>query len=321
MHSRRQFFSRTVAAGAGLSLPYAERIAAAGAAKPVKAAPKLVRRGRAVASDRRGHRLVVAHAQRSTISIVDRSRRRRRRRLVELDGQPLEVAISPNGKIAAVTTAFWEGPGLSIVDLASGKVLRKIDVGTAPFGVAFTPTGSLIVSGGEQDGWVRIADPGRARPGAAIPIGKVPRGIAVHGTIAWIALAAERRIAGLDLESGKIVRRIATDTYPDRIAASVDGRRLLVAHGGIGNGHAIEVTRATGAATELRVGHPVSAVAYSRRGARLLALGTRSEVLAIERGGRRRFLHVDPAPRGLAVAGSNVFTVSSLTGAVSEVHA
>ncbi|WP_354701759.1 hypothetical protein DSM112329_02089 [Paraconexibacter sp. AEG42_29] len=297
---------------------------AAGADLPAttpKATQVTVRRGRAIAVSPRGDRTVVAHDRARTIEVRGP---RGRVRLIDVGGQPLEVAIAPSGKLAAVTTASWDHPGLILVDLRTGAVRARVDVGDAPSFVAFTRDGRrILVTGGEQEGRIWIVDARTSTLLTSRPIGLVPRGIAIAGpapaALAWVALNADSRLVGVDTRTGRVVRVQQTGRLPDHVAASRSGRRLLVTHGGRTADHVSEVDLQTRRTRTRAAGRLPSAVAWTARGQRLVALGGDAAVVVLgARGGPRR-LRASGAPRGLAVAGSRAWTVDGLTGAVRRV--
>jgi DNA-binding beta-propeller fold protein YncE len=305
--TRRGFLAGTLA---GTVAPTLARAATLPGTTPHAERP-VVRRGRAIAVSADGRRLIVAHDERRTVGIVTRGRTR----LVELRGQPLGVAMSPDGTVAAVTTAFWDGPGLTVLDAATGKVLRRRALGPAPGDVAFTPDGRrLLVAGGEQEGTLHVLETGHYGTVVRAEPGRVPRAVApTHdGRAAWISLDADDRVALVDLVGGRIRRELHTPALPDRLALSPDGRRLLISHGGREASRVTELELAGGAAHRHAAGRLPSAVAWTRSGHRLVALGGEAAVLRL--GGPRH--PVGPAPRGLAVAGRRFWTVSALTGAI-----
>ncbi|MCW3017459.1 MAG: cell surface protein, partial [Solirubrobacterales bacterium] len=290
-------------------------------AGPMQAKRATVRRGRAIAATRGGGRLVVAHDRLHTIAIL--TPKRSRTKLVDVGGQPLEVAVSPDGRLAAVTTAFWDQPGLAIVDLHTGVVRARIDVGPAPFGVAFTPRGErLIVSGGEQEGTLHVLGTRRFTVTAQAPIGLVPRGLAPapDGKTAWVVLTGLDRLARVNLLTGRVTRTLDTPRLPDRVAVSPDGRRLLVSHGGRDAELVSEIEVASGRVRHHRAGRLPSAVAWTARGRRLVLLAGAGEIVILGRAGKRARRHVGGDPRGLAVAGERAWTVDSLTGTVRGVR-
>jgi DNA-binding beta-propeller fold protein YncE len=307
--TRRGFLAGTLA---GTVAPALARGATASTTIPHAERP-VVRRGRAIAVSADGRRLIVAHDERHTVGIVTRGRTR----LVELGGQPLGVALSPGGTVAAVTTAFWDGPGLTLLDAATGKALRRRALGPAPGDVAFTPDGRrLLVAGGEQEGTLHVLETGRYGTVVRAEPGRVPRAVVpTHdGRAAWISLDADDRVALVDLVSGRIRRELRTPALPDRLALSPDGERLLISHGGREASRVTELELASGHVHRHAAGRLPSAVAWTRSGRRLVALGGEAAVLRL--GGPRH--PVGAAPRGLAVAGRRFWTVSALTGAIDE---
>ena len=304
---RRSFLSGALA---GALLPQFVRPQRTDAS--VEARPQTIRRGRALGVSPRDRRLVVAHDQRRTIAVGPK--------LVEVGGQPLELAVSPDGRLVAVTTAFWDEPGLAIVDLRRAVVLKRLEVGPAPFGVAFSADGDrVVVSGGEQEGEVWIVDARRFAVLAHRPVGTVPRAVAavLGRDAAWVALSGLDRVVRVSTRTGRIERTLETPALPDRVAVSPDGGRLLVSHGGLAAEHVSEIDIATRRLRRHRAGRLPSAVAWTRSGRRLVALGGAGEVLVI--GGKRH--RVGGAPRGLAVAGNRAWTVDALSGAIAQVRA
>jgi DNA-binding beta-propeller fold protein YncE len=276
-------------------------------------------RSRAIAVAPRGKRLVIAHERERTIAIVTG----KRRRSVDVGGQPVEVAVSPDGRLAAVSTGSWDLPGLAVVDLASGKRRRRLDVGPAPFGVAFSSDGGhLVATGGEQEGTVSVLRAPNLRPVAETQIGIGPRGVAVvpGAEEAWIALQGSDQLIRIGLADASILRTIRTPPLPERVAVSPDGKRLLVSHGGRDSERISEIDVRSGRAKRLSAGRMPSAVAWGPGGSRLVALAGSGEILAISPGGRRRRYQVGGVPRGLAVVGRRAWTVDGLTGLAKAVN-
>ena len=317
--TRRGFLAGALASGA---MPASlARAADPPPAGPLQAERETVRRGRAIAAAGDGRRLVVAHDQRRTAAISVPGRAGER--LVDVAGQPLAVAISPDGRLAAVATAFWDEPGLALVDLDAGTLATRVAVGPAPYDVAFAAGGDrIVVSGGEQEGTVHVLDTDRFEVLVGAPLGIAPRGIAPdpRGGAAWVVLCGGDQVVRVDLRTGRIRRRRDTPWLPDRVAVSPDGRRLLVSHCGTDADQVSEIDAASGRLTRHRAGRLPSAVAWTRRGGRLAALGGAGEVVVLRRGARPRRYRVGGAPRGLAVAGNRAWTVDALTGAVRTVR-
>ena len=129
----------------------------------------------------RSPRRPAAHRGRARAAAA-RSRYRRggKRRIVDVGGHPVEVAISPGGRLAAVTTGFWDEPGLALVDL-HGKPLGEADrrrpraVRSRIHRRRRAPARHRRRGGGRDPGHRR---PTAARSWPARALGACPRGIA-----------------------------------------------------------------------------------------------------------------------------------------------
>lgn len=318
--NRREFVAGAAAAAGVLALP--ERApAATRAVIPTDLRADVIHRGRAIAVTRRASHLVVAHAARRALVITDR--RTHKARTVELPGQPLELAIAPSDRVIAVTTAFWDKPGLSLVTLKTASKPTRLDAGAAPFAPAFTHDGKhLLITGGEQAGTLRIHGGTGFASARTVELGRVPRGIVVtpDDRAAWVALQGEDVVVRVDLRSAKVTKRVATAPLPDRLAISKDGRHLLVSHAGHDVDALTEVETKTGKRRTLHAGARVADVAYGASGRRLAALPDASAILAIDARGKRRRTATVRSPRGLVVAGSHAFTVSAVDGQAGRVR-
>jgi len=292
--------------------------AQAAAPLPMKGRQDPIYHGRALAATSGGEVVVVAHALRRSVSVIDR--RRRRTTLLKLSGQPVEVAVSPLDHFAAVTTGFWDHEGVSLVRLRDASIRATLQPGPAPHTPAFTrDRRHLLVSGGEQDGYVRILRAPSFADGPRVALGRVPRGIAIthDDRSAWIALNGEDAVVRIDLKTGRRTARIATAPHPDRIALSPDGGHLLVSHGGRSATTVSEIDLHHHRVREHTVGKHPTAVAWSARGHRLVALGGENAIAVV--GGRRR--RTVAAPHGLVLAGRHAFTVSAVDAKLGRVAA
>ncbi len=327
--TRRGFLQGALAGAATPLLVHAAPAAAAGGsprsagalpASMPAARQTAMRRGRAVAVAPHGDRVLVAHDARRTVAIIGP---RGTTRIVDIGGQPLDVAISPDGRTGAVVTASWDHPGLTFLDLVRGTTTKRIDIGPAPSSVAFSRDGRrVLVTGGEQEGTVHVIDVRRRSVLASAPVGIVPRGIAMGtaGAPAWIALNGSDLVVGVDQRTGRVLKthRHALRS-PDRLALATDGHRLLVSHGGRSVDHVSLLDVSTGHSRRRTVGRQPCDVAWTRGGRPLVALGGEARLVRLEARGAKR-IPVTGAPRGLAVAGGRAWAVDGLSDHVSRVR-
>jgi YVTN family beta-propeller protein len=128
---------------------------------------------------------------------------------------PCGIALSRDEETAFVCLSAKNS--LAVVDLESGKLIREIAVGVAPYDVVVSLDGQrAYVSnwGGRPPGKTdRTAD----SYGTAVLIDR--RGVALSGTVSVI-----------DLKQNREIHEIATGLHPSGLTLSADGRTLFVAN-------------------------------------------------------------------------------------------
>lgn len=128
---------------------------------------------------------------------------------------PIGLVLDEGGK--SLWAVLNMRNSLAQIDLAEGKVVREIPVGNAPYGVVFVG-GKAYVSN-----WAgRHPEKGDATgsSGSATPVRVDPaRNIANDGSVSVV-----------DLVTGKQLKQIAVGLHPSGIAATPDGRHVLVAN-------------------------------------------------------------------------------------------
>lgn len=124
------------------------------------------------------------------------------------------IALTPDGARALVCAS--RGNELVVIDLASGQVRERIDVGIAPFDVVVSPDGTrAFVS---NWGGRRPAEAEDAAPTAGSPARVDHRGIAASGTVSIV-----------DMEHGRTIAELEVGLSPSELALSSDAKRLYVA--------------------------------------------------------------------------------------------
>lgn len=214
----------------------------------------------------------------------------------DLGSMPLAIALSPEKDRVVALLNGWREQGIQVVDRASGRILQKIPLPAVFLGLVFSPDGrSLYVSGGNQDviyrfDWrERTAKLADSIVLAVKPQGKdgtrYPAGIAIsrNGRSLYVAENLGDSLVVIDLGSGRVVQRVATERYPYGVAIGLDGIVYASAWGGSTvsafparlNGELAEGTR-------IRVARHPSALALSPNGSRLfVASGSTDKVSVI----------------------------------------
>lgn len=246
-----------------------------------------------------------------------------RGRSIDVGGAPLCIDITRDGRYALVTTAFYDRPGLAIVDLHSGRVRRR-DVGAEPESVRHREHIAWVAGGGTKGTLTRV-DLETGRVHEPIALGRHPRGIAVdrHNRHALVALNGDAAVALVTLATGH-VRRIPTHAFPAGVALSPDGRHALVTHSGFGDHRVtpIDVEHAR-AGRAVRIGREPAGVAYAASGRRAVVALHGGHALAVvdgRTGHRRRTVRHLGSPRAVAISGRHAIVADGTTGELRRVR-
>ena len=153
-----------------------------------------------------------------------------------LDRSPVDLLLTTDGKW--LLTANQTSASVSLINLASGKVVSEIPCGERPTALAITPDGkTALVSGTfSHDLTLLSLKEGKLTRSGTVRLGFEPRGLAVSndGKLAYVALTTAHVVAVVDLGTMKVVERIAVGRWPRYLALSPDGSRLAVAVNGDG---------------------------------------------------------------------------------------
>lgn len=148
----------------------------------------------------------------------------------ERDRSPVDVVLTSDEQ--HLLTANQTSDTVSLVHVASGRVVSEVACGHRPSALTLTPDGARVLVTGSYSGDLTVLDLNGERLTAAgsVQLGFEPHGVAVSpdGATAYVALTADNSVAVVDLEQLKLDGRIEVGRWPRYLALSPDGSRLAV---------------------------------------------------------------------------------------------
>jgi YVTN family beta-propeller protein len=132
---------------------------------------------------------------------------------------PEGIDIAPDGKTA--WSAHSQDGGVSVIDLASKKVIHTIDVGTKRSNrIKLTADGRSALISDLDAGELVVLDTASRTVTKRIPLGKAPEGILIPpgSSVAYVAVNGDNFIAAVDVKTWAVTKKIQTGTGPDGMA-------------------------------------------------------------------------------------------------------
>jgi len=154
--------------------------------------------------------------------------------VIHVGSVPKFVAVTPDGKYLLVSD--WCSYALSVVNVRTGKEIRRISLGPYPRGIAVDPssgTAYVAVMGGAKIAKINL----RTFTVGSIPgVGAGPRHLVMSPNGRWLyaTLNADGTVAKINPRTGHVVARVATGSQPRSMAIAPDGQSLYVVNYGSG---------------------------------------------------------------------------------------
>jgi DNA-binding beta-propeller fold protein YncE len=144
---------------------------------------------------------------------------------------PHEIAISPDGKTAAVVA--YGARSIDLFDVATRTKLKTIDLSPneGPHGIAWLKDGRIVVTT-ERSKSVAVVDPTAGKVVASIPTeqeGTHMVAVTSDGHIAYTANIRSGTVSVVDLPQGRKLRDVAVGGEPEGLALSKEEQVLWVA--------------------------------------------------------------------------------------------
>ncbi|TPG25219.1 Ig-like domain-containing protein [Mycolicibacterium hodleri] len=159
---------------------------------------------------------------------------------------PVQVVVTPDGSTIYVTN-FGRyvssgqphvGDSVSVIDTASNTVIKTIQVGNHPLGLAITPNGSTVYVGNFDDSTVSVISTATNTVVGTIPVGALPRTVVVtadgvHVLVASGSIVSEPIpvvLSVIDTATNTVSKTIRlTDIgYPTAVVSNSDGSVIYV---------------------------------------------------------------------------------------------
>jgi len=145
---------------------------------------------------------------------------------MHLAGGPSEIAFSPSGATAYVTTA----EGLWVINTATRHVITVIRGLGDPHGVAISPDGKTVYVTNTSAGVVDVIDAATNGVTGTIKVGEMPWQLVVSrsGGKVYVADADSDAVSVIDTGTGKVMSTIPDTGDPDTLALTPGGAQLWV---------------------------------------------------------------------------------------------
>lgn len=173
----------------------------------------------AVSPDRR--RAYVSNILSGTVSVFDLDRWTKLSDIA-VGGNPEGLAIAPDG--ATLWVGDNSGPRVKVVDLASQAVTATLPADSIAIRLAVSPDGGTVIASNFLSGSLTVYDARNPRLLRSIPVSGERQAMQV--TLAWsdvpgrvlVAETGRNEIAEVDLDAGRVLRRIRAGRNGDGLA-------------------------------------------------------------------------------------------------------
>jgi PQQ-dependent catabolism-associated beta-propeller protein len=173
--------------------------------------------GVAFVSSEKDHALAVVDLKALAVTGTLPTCKRPRHMMRTPDGRQLIVACGDSGKA-------------DVIDLATRRSVRQIDLGEDPEIFDLSPDGRTLYVSNEEDGELGVVDMASGKRRGALKVGPEPEGVKVSpdGKRVYVTSEVSNVVHVVDTATLKVTRNIPVGKRPRRFATTPDGAQLWV---------------------------------------------------------------------------------------------
>ena len=164
----------------------------------------------------------------STLSVVDTATRSVVRR-IDVPGAVHHVAVSPDGRVAAVTHPFSDA--VTTIDLEALAVIKTVPTGAMPNYAVFSKDGEKLYVSNSGANTIAVLDSSTWTVTGKIPVGQSPEHLALSpdGGRLFVNNVADGSVSVIDLSEERAVKTLSIGATLHGIDVSDDGETLFIA--------------------------------------------------------------------------------------------
>ena len=169
----------------------------------------------------------------------------------------INVTLTTDGRYGYA--AHSDGGEVAVIDVAAGRVVKRIRVGKLPWRAYSTPDGRRMLVPNLGDRTVSVIDTDSQEVTAVLPGLGDMTGInpALGGRLAFVISRSENKVRVLDLEANRVLKDIPVGLSPETASTTPDGRFVFLAASGSDEVWVLDAERLSASAVIPNVGkHP-----------------------------------------------------------------
>jgi YVTN family beta-propeller protein len=146
---------------------------------------------------------------------------------------PEQLGVGPDGEVFVPTE---DSGAVMIADVATGRILGSVPIGSEPEGIAVSPDRRSVYVTAEGDNRIAVVDAASRKKTAELDVGQRPRGVAFSpdGRRAYVTGELDASLTIVDTDAVQVLRRVTVPgegARPMGVAVSPNGATVYVTTG------------------------------------------------------------------------------------------